>query len=81
MRHVRKIILIAYVLMILCAVASWIAGQSVIGKVFAGITLGIMVAMAVFGLIYNRCPKCGTLLARGTGHFCTHSGEDLEKHE
>ncbi len=55
-----------YVLMLLLTFVVVLTGEFL----FLGLALALVVVYAVFRYKFWRCPKCGALLARGSGIHC-----------
>ena len=49
-------------------------GQS---DVLFGVSVAVLIVLAVVELAFNRCPKCGAYVGRSGGKYCPKCGEEL----
>ncbi len=65
---------ISYVLVILLFLIALIWRA----RLFYWLALGLIVLLAVFSLIFWRCPECGRSLGRDRCEYCRHCGRKLD---
>ena len=79
LKYVDRISIVGAILIGLCMILAYSDISIRWTTVSSGIAVGLMLALLIFNVIFNRCPKCGTYLWR-TGDFCTSCGENLQKY-
>ena len=79
LKYVDRISIVGAILIGLCMILAYSDISVEWTMISSGIAVGLMLALLIFNVIFNRCPKCGTYLWR-TGDFCTSCGENLQKY-
>ena len=79
LKYVDRISIIGAVLVGLCLILAYSEINAELTLISLWIAVVLALALVIFNVIFNRCPKCGTYLWR-TGDFCTSCGEHLQKY-
>ena len=79
LKTVERITMVGAILVALSFLLVYSGFRPELTQIFLWVAVGLTLALLIFSVIFNRCPKCGVYLWR-TGDFCSSCGEHLEKY-